>query len=485
MTAPLKPYLAYKDSGVPWLGMVPEHWGVRRLKNICSQFGRYGANLSADNYVEAGVRFIRTTDLTDDGHLKGGGVFLPPKITSDYLLSDGDLLISRSGTIGRSFLFKRKRHGECAYAGYLVKFTPSTISALPEYLLYFTKSTAFGGFLRVMAISSTIDNVNAEKYSNGHFPCPPLPEQLAIVRYLDYMDRRIGKLIRAKQKLVKLLEEQKQAIIHRAVTRGLDPNVRLKPSGVEWLGDMPEHWEVRRLKTHLIRNDSGAWGSDFDEAGTIVLRSTEQTIDGGWRINNPARRRINEVERQATLLRTGDIVVTKSSGSAAHIGKASLVSEEIEKLDCGFSNFMQRLRPDDNTSPDFVWRFMNNRVGRDQLIYFSSTTTGLGNLNGTILGNIWIAFPTLDEQIAITNYIEEATASIAAALERANREIELLREYRTRLISDVVTGKLDVRKAAAGLPEEAKEEVEVEEFDELGSNKSPEESDREEVDVTD
>ena len=137
-------------------------------------------------------------------------------------------------------------HGPCAYAGYLVRFVPSP-AILPKYLFLFTKTASFSTFLRIVAISSTIENVNAEKYANGHLPLPPLPEQAAIVRYLDHADRRIRRYVSAKRKLIALLEEEKQAVISQAVTRGLDPNVRLKPSGVEWLGDVPEHWEVRRL----------------------------------------------------------------------------------------------------------------------------------------------------------------------------------------------------------------------------------------------
>ena len=248
----LKPYPAMKDSGVEWLGEVPVHWNVRRLKHVCSRFALYGANLAAIHYQETGVRFLRTTDITDDGQLRKGGVFLPEGLVRDYVLNDGDILISRSGTIGRSFLYQSKLHGPCSYAGYLVRFVPDS-HTLPKYVFLFTKTRAFGGFLRVMAISSTIENVNADKYANAHLPLPPIPEQAAIVRYLDHADRRIQRYIRAKQKLVKLLEEQKQALIHQAVTGQIDvrtgqPYPAYKPSGVEWLGEVPEHWEVVPLK---------------------------------------------------------------------------------------------------------------------------------------------------------------------------------------------------------------------------------------------
>ena len=217
----LKPYQAYKDSRIAWLGEVPEHWQVRRLKTLCSRSALYGANVAATSYTTAGVRFLRTTDITEDGQLNGRGVFLPQESVDNYLLADGDVLISRSGTIGRSFLYERRIHGPCAYAGYLVRFVPAPI-ALPKYILFFTKTHAFAGFLRVKAISSTIENVNGEKYANCPLPLPPHSEQAAIVRFLDHADRRIRRYIRAKQQLITLLEEQKQAFIHQAVTGQID-----------------------------------------------------------------------------------------------------------------------------------------------------------------------------------------------------------------------------------------------------------------------
>src|SRR5690554_3527656 len=119
MIADLKPYPKMKDSGVPWLGELPEHWVVTRLKRVCSRSALYGANVAAASYTATGVRFIRTTDITEDGELKTSGVYLPEEAVRDYMLADGDVLISRSGTIGRSFLYDSKKHGPCAYAGYL------------------------------------------------------------------------------------------------------------------------------------------------------------------------------------------------------------------------------------------------------------------------------------------------------------------------------------------------------------------------------
>ena len=216
-----------------------------------------------------------------------------------------------------------------------------------------------------------------------------------------------------------------------------------KGSGVEWLGTLPSHWEVRPFKTALVRNDSGVWGEDFDDDGTIVLRSTEQTMEGTWRIEDPARRRLTASEAAYARLREGDLLVTKSSGSAHHIGKTSIVDEAIAALNCCYSNFMQRLRVSAEHIPRFFWYYMNCPVAREQLVFLSSTTTGLGNLNGSILGVVRIPMAPPDEQRAIADFLDRETARIDALLARKERLIELLQEKRTALITRAVTRGLD------------------------------------------
>lgn len=218
---------------------------------------------------------------------------------------------------------------------------------------------------------------------------------------------------------------------------------KYKPSGIEWLGDVPEHWEVKRTKTILARNDSGVWGEDFDEDGIIVLRSTEQTVDGNWNIANPAKRKLSTAEFRACHLLKGDLIVTKSSGSQQHIGKTSIVTKEVESLNCCCSNFMQRLRVKQSVSPRFVWYVLNGEVGRSQFNYYSSTTTGLANLNGPIIGNVHIAIPHYDEQLAISGFLDHEAARVDSLIQKKQRQIELLKEKRSALISHAVTRGLD------------------------------------------
>ena len=217
-----RPYSAYKPTGVEWLRTIPKHWSVRRMKSICSRSALYGANVPASSYVDAGVRFLRTTDITVDGKLRDEGVFVPADLVGDYILSDCDLLISRSGTIGRSFIYEAKQHGQCAYAGYLVRFIADKNVVLPKYLFWFTKTRSFGDFLRIKAISSTIENLNGEKYGNCSIPVPPLSEQTAIVRFLDHTERLISHQIEAYTKLVALLDEFQTRLIADVMVGRID-----------------------------------------------------------------------------------------------------------------------------------------------------------------------------------------------------------------------------------------------------------------------
>ena len=159
-------YPKYKPSGVEWLVDVPVGWDVVPFKRRCSRFALYGANMSSDEYVSDGVRFLRTTDISQNGELEPDGVFVSPEVAREYLLKDKDILISRSGTIGRAFVFAADVHPECAYAGYLVRFVP-TKQLNSRLFFYFTKSAAFSDWLQTQLIFSTIGNVNGQKYGSS------------------------------------------------------------------------------------------------------------------------------------------------------------------------------------------------------------------------------------------------------------------------------------------------------------------------------
>ena len=447
MIAELKPYASYKDTGVPWLEDVPEHWHVRRLKTLCTRSALYGANVAATSYTTKGVRFLRTTDINEDGQLGSEGVFVPKELVQDYLLINDDILISRSGTIGRSFLYSRRVHGRCAYAGYLVRFVPATV-VLPKYVFLFTKTRAFAGFLRVMAISSTIENVNGEKYANAPLPLPPPSEQAAIVRFLDHADRRIRRYIRAKQKLIALLEEQKQAIVHQAVTHGLETSAKLKHTGNPWFPSVPAHWNVMPMRRVITKSLDGPHHSpEYLDQGIPFLSARNIKVDR-WSLEDV--KFISRADYESFCQRVkpvvGDVLYTK--GGTTGIARAV-------DLDYPFQVWVHIavLRPKKvRILPRYLAVALNSPrcYEQSQLLTRGATNQdlGLGRMK-----EIALPVPPLAEQADIVEHVSAVEGKLGRARETALREIELLSEYRSRLIADVVTGKVDVRGVRAKLPE--------------------------------
>lgn len=208
-----------------------------------------------------------------------------------------------------------------------------------------------------------------------------------------------------------------------------------------WFKELPPGWEEAPLKSRLARNDGGVWGEDPDggDADTIVLRSTEQRVDGAWNIEAPAVRKLSKPEADGGRLEFGDLVVTKSSGSELHIGKTSLVNSEVAALNACYSNFMQRLRVDDRTEPRFVHYWMNNELCREQFAYLSNSTSGLANLNGTVLGTARLAFPSRTDQERIANFLDEQTARIDALIAEKQALLDSLKKHQYSYASELMT----------------------------------------------
>ena len=266
---------------------------------------------------------------------------------------------------------------------------------------------------------------------------PPLPEQAAIVRFLDHADRRIRRYIHAKQKLVKLLEEQKQILIHRAVTRGLDPNVRLKPSGVEWLGDVPEHWEVSRVKTEFHCLDRRRLPLSSTERGAMTLRRYDYYGASGV------------IDKVDDYLFDDELLLIAEDG--ANLVLRNLPLAIIARGRFWVNNHAHILKPK-RGNLEFLAGVM------ERLSYLPWISgAAQPKLTQDRLMSISIAVPPHEEQDRIISCTAAETVQLRIVIDRAHREIDLFREYHTCLIADVVTGKLDVREAAAQLPDEVKE----------------------------
>jgi type I restriction enzyme, S subunit len=286
---------------------------------------------------------------------------------------------------------------------------------------------------------------------NVKVPLPPREEQAAVVRFLDWATVRLERAIRAKRKVIALLNEQKRAIIHRAVTRGLDLSVPLKPSGIPWLGDIPQHWEVRRLR-HLIvgRLTYGAnAAAEFTNPDwPRYIRITDFRADGS--LKGDTFRSLHPSVARDYMVDPGDILLARSG---ATVGKAFLVVH-LTGAAC-HAGYLIRARPDRSlVFPEFLFAFSQSSafaVWKDTTF----NTATIQNIGADKYANLSVPLPPLTEQQTILASVGVKQAPLLAAISRLDREIELLREYRTRLVAEVVTGKLDVRETAARLPDQA------------------------------
>ena len=434
MITDLKPYPSMKDSGVEWLEEVPEHWKVRRLKLLVGNVVEQGTDQrSTDVYIAlenvaswTGRITAAVTESTFDSQLKRfrAGDVLFGKLRP-YLAK-----IARpmsEGLCVGEFLVLRPRELHGAYVEQLLRSKP-IIDAVNSSTFGAKMPRADWQFMGGMAVVR-----------------PPLPEQTAIVRYLDHVDRRIQRYIRAKQKLIALLEEQKQAVIHEAVTGQIDvrtgrPYPAYKYSGVEWLGKVPEHWGVRRNgRLFVQRNETGFPDLPILE---VSLNTSVRIRDFG----NSVRKQMMAVRNEYKRAVEGDIAYNMMRMWQGAVG--------VVPVDGLVSPAYVVARPLKGAESCYFSALFRTKVYMAEVDKYShGIVRDRNRLYWEDFKQMPTPYPPPDEQSCIVRFLDKTTSDIDTAIDGARRQIEALREYRTRLIADVVTGKLDVRQAAARLPE--------------------------------
>lgn len=439
--ANLKPYPQTKDSGIEWLGGVPGHWEMLPGRHCFTEHKRPNLGMLEDTVLS-----LSYGDVVVKPPEKLHGL-VPESFEGYQIIEPGDIVIRPTDLQNdwNSLRFGFSRVRGIITSAYLCLRARGALNPRFAHLILHSYD--------LMKIFYGLGSGLRQNLDWGDFkylPCvaPPHHEQEAIVRYLDHVDGRVRRAVQAKRRLISLLQEQKQAVIHRAVTRGLNPDAPLKPSGVPWLGDIPEHWEVRRTKLVFSRIVGGSTPSSTNESywdGPIVW-VTPADISKTDRIRD-SQRRITQVgldSCSAELLPPDTLVVT----SRAPVGNIALAEVPF----CT-NQGCKSLVPDEGAVHPIYSLYMFGSL-QEELQNLSNGTTFM-ELSAQELGDMPLPLPPLPEQKAITEYLNRATANTAAAIAQAEREIKLLNEYRTRLIADVVTGKVDVREAAAGLPEVA------------------------------
>ena len=451
----LLPYAAYKPSGVECLGGVPQHWEVVQLGRI-GVFSK-GSGGTKEDEVPDGIPCVRYGDLytTHEYFMSQTRGYVSPARASAYTpIYRGDVLFPTSGEtieeIGKSAVNLMRTQVLCG--GDLIIFRP-TVPMEPKFSGYALDCRVAQTQKSLLGRGITIMHIYSGQLKYLWLPLPPLPEQRAIARYLDYMDHRIQRYIKAKEKLIELLEEQKRAVINQAVTRGLDPDVPSMPSGVEWLGDVPAHWEVRRLHTVArVMPSNVDKHTNVDETPVrlcnyVDVYKNDEITEGISFMEASAK--ADEIEK--FQLRRGDVLVTKDSETWDDIGVPALVVESMSDVLCGYH--LAVLRPSDAIVGGFLtWSLRSDSVSHQfHVVAKGVTRFGIARAG---FQSIRVPVPPIKEQRAIFDHIRGVIFDIDSSMANCRRQIELIKEYRTRLIADVVTGKLDVREAAVELPED-------------------------------
>lgn len=449
MIANLKPYGEYKESGTPWLGRFPAHWSIQRLGSILCERGETNEARQVKQVLSV-MKNIGVIPYEEKGRVgnKKSEDTARYKIVrpDDIVINCMNIII---GSVGLS------RYTGCLSPIYYVLIRRTDVNN-PRYLNAVFQTKPFQ--LSLVCIGNGIMahrmRIPMELLKCEPFPIPPPEEQAAIVRFLDWTNGRLIQTIHAKRKVIALLNEQKQAIIHRAVTRGLDPNVPLKPSGIHLLGDIPAHWEVRPLKAVCKIQSGMTLGKDYTSHQTkeFPYLRVANVQAGHVNLSVVKKIRVPILEAERCMLERGDVLMTEG-GDPDKLGRGCVWEAQV--LPCLHQNHIFAVRPDRSIlEPQFLSTVMGINYAR---AYFQSTakqTTNLASTNKTKIGQLKIILPEVNEQSRIIEFLKEETRPVNIAITRLEREIELLREYRTRLIADVVTGKLDVREAAAKLPAE-------------------------------
>ena len=446
MAGRYKPYPEYKDSGVEWLGSIPVEWSKSFVKHWLVSSPCYGI-LKPDKYDGGdGVKVVRILDVSERAVLLDNLEIVSPLLSSEYsrtLIKRGDLIVSVVGTLGRSFICRDEHEGmnlSRALARMQVKDSRRT-----RYLQYVIDSNCFEDYVSVTCNGAAQKVLNMEDLSNWSIPSPDECALDKIANFLDHETAKIDTLIEKQQQLIQLLKEKRQAVISHAVTKGLSslnggPNAKLRDSGVEWLGEVPEHWIVAGFKKYLnsIVDYRGKTPEKHDSGVFLV---TARNIKSGAINYDASQEYISEDDYESVMCRGkpkfGDLLFT----TEAPLGEVASVDRE----DIALAQRVIKFDGQPGVLNNFYLKYLiMSKQFQQSLMMFSSGSTAPG-IKAERFVYLRSLIPPLSEQLEIIDYIESAAKKIDNLIVKAIDGIEIIQERRTALISAAVTGKIDVR----------------------------------------
>ncbi len=438
----LKPYPTYKDSGVEWLGEIPAHWEVKRLKHL--------AALNAEALPEETDQGLEMT-YVDIGGVDSLGRIIEQEILTfalaptraRRLVRDGDVIVSTVRTYLRAIApIKKPEPGMVVSTGFAVVRPDDDLTT--DYAAYALRAPYF--VERVVANSKGVSfpAINESEMATYELARPPEPEQRAIAAFLDRETARLDALVAKKERLIELLQETRTALITRAVTKGLDPKAPMKDSGVEWLGEIPAQWELWRLKhvsggltVGIVVNPS----QYVSPSGPFFLRGVDVTegaivLDRVQYISEDSNK-----THHKSILRAGDLV----SMRVGYPGVTAVVPPELDGSNCASLLITRRSQ---RINSELLGYLMNSAVGKAQ---FKMLQDGAAQeqINVSDAVDFLVPLPPLNEQRAIVDEVSTSSGRLDALIAGVKDAIERLRELRIALISAAVTGKIDVREEAA------------------------------------
>lgn len=412
-------------------------WQKVRLKFLLSEPLQYGANEEGVEYSEDLPRYIRITDFDEEGRLREDTKkSLEIEKANSYYLEKGDVLFARSGaTVGKTFQFKNTEEPAC-FAGYLIKARTERVKLHSDFLYYFTKSNEYTNWKNEIFSQATIQNIGANKYANLLVPTPSVEIQGKVISFLDQKCALIDALIEKKKKLVELKKEERTALINQAVTKGLDPNIPMKDTGIEWLGEIPAHWEGKRLK-YVSEINIKSLGENT--APDYEFKYVEiSSVGTGELIEEPKCMSFeNAPTRARRIVHMGDTII---STVRTYLKAISYIEEDSENLIVS-TGFAVVTPIEAVLLPKYLFYILLSEKFIDTVCSLSKGVS-YPAINSFELAEISIWYPSLDEQQLILNHIESAFVNYNQFIKNLERQIELLKEYKTTLISEAVTGEI-------------------------------------------
>ena len=443
----MRRYPEYKASGVKWIGEIPKDWEVKKIKYTQSHliggvWGKEPEGNEKDIYCirVADFNYVQLAISTRNLTLRN----IPLKERDKRILSTDDLLLEKSGggeksPVGRTVIFDAGIPRRSVTSNFISKFTAKSDSCFPKYLLYCLSFLYHIGLTRKHIKQSTgLQNLDIDSYFQERIPFSSLTEQTQIANFLDHKTGQIDELIRIKGRRIELLQEQRTALINQVVTKGLDPNVEMKPSGVEWIGEIPAHWEVKQIKqiARFIGGYSEFGSESYTDRGIPIFRigDVAQCI----KMEQVKRVLTQQVKRlKHNELCHGDTLIVMIGRRA---GESTYYAFDYPSI---LSTQVAGLRATEADSK-LLFYFIHSASFLNAItpLFFGATRD---NISKTALMRVKIPFPPNREQAQIVDFLDHKTGQIDELISAEGRKIELLKEYRQSLISEAVTGKIDVR----------------------------------------